>query len=183
MATTPPIIQAKITSDPVKIPVLPLLIAVVLGVVIATTAVGGVVYYLLRSGKVPIQSAPVAVSASASAPPLKTHTVSLDPLLVNLADNSGSAFLRVGITLEVADAAGEGGGQEGKSGEPKQALKATDAAVRDTALTVLGRETSEKLLAPEGKEATKRELKNALAERNSGIKIVDLFFTEFLVQR
>ncbi len=70
-----------------------------------------------------------------------------------------------------------------KSTESKSTPKDTDAALRDAALTVLGRETSERLLAPEGKEIVKKELKDALAKRNSGVKVVDLFFTDFLVQR
>lgn len=180
MATTPTVIQAKITSDPVKLPVMPLLIAVVLGVVIATSAVCGVVYYLLRTGKVPIRTAAATPLPSIAAPP-KTHTVALEPLLVNLADSSGSAFLRVGLTLEIADPAD--GNQEKKDAESRSTPKSADAALRDTALTVLGRETSERLLAPQGKETVKKELRDALAERNQGIKVVDLFFTEFLVQR
>jgi len=180
MATTPPVIQAKITSDPVKLPLMPLLIAVVLGVVIATSGVGGIVYYLLRTGKVPIRAA-AATSTPSAAAPLKTHMVALEPLLVNLADSSRSAFLRMGLTLEIADP-GEGN-QEKKNTESKSTPKDTDAALRDTALTVLGRETSERLLAPEGKETVKKELKDALAKRNSGVKVVDLFFTDFLVQR
>jgi flagellar FliL protein len=179
MATTPPVIQAKITSDPVKLPLMPLLIAVVLGVVIATSGVGGIVYYLLRTGKVPIRTA-TSSTPSAAAPP-KTHLVALEPLLVNLADSSGSAFLRMGLTLEIADPGD--GNQEKKNTESKSTPKDTDAALRDTALTVLGRETSERLLAPEGKETVKKELKDALAKRNSGVKVVDLFFTDFLVQR
>src|SRR4051794_24187806 len=102
MATTPPIIQAKITSDPVKLPVFPLLSAVVLGVVVSVSAVGGGLYYLLHSGKlrIPVTSVPAAASVSS----LKTRPVALEPLLVNLADGSGTAYLRVALTLEIEDA-------------------------------------------------------------------------------
>src|SRR5215472_6055281 len=99
MATTPPVIQAKISSDPVKLPVIPLVVAVVLGIVIAVATVGGVVYYMLRSGKFPALSAPAALAP----PSVKTHAVALEPLLVNLADGSGTAYLRAAITLQVAD--------------------------------------------------------------------------------
>lgn len=180
MATTPPVIQAKISSDPVKVPLAPLLIAVVLGVVIATTVVGGVTYYLLRSGKVPIQVG--AVPAASSSAPVKTHMVALEPLLVNLSDPSGSAFLRAGITLEIADPAHEKE-KEAKGAEAGAQSKEADAALRDTALTVLGRETSDGLLAENGKDRLKTELKAAFAEHDREVKVVDLFFTEFLVQR
>ena len=57
------------------------------------------------------------------------------------------------------------------------------AAVRDTVLTVLGRQTADSLLATDGKEHLKSELKAALAEHNRDLKVTDVFFTDFLVQR
>ncbi|MEG9435960.1 flagellar basal body-associated FliL family protein [Edaphobacter sp. HDX4] len=180
MATTPPVIQAKITSDPVKLPLAPLLVSVVVGVVVATAGVGGMICYLLRSGKVPIRVAGVAPVVPTA--PLKTHMVALEPLLVNLADPSGSAFLRAGITLSIEDPA-EDKGKETNAGEAKPSSKDADAALRDTALTVLGQQTSDQLLAANGKERLKAELKSALAEHNPTVKVADLFFTEFLVQR
>lgn len=177
MATTPPVIQAKITSDPVKLPFLPLLAAVAIGVLVATASVGGLVYYLLRSGKIPIRG---TVATPSEVNPAKTHMLALEPLLVNLADSSGGAYLRAGITLQVADPENV---KEIKNAESKSSGKETDAAVRDTALMILGRQTSEQLLLPGGKEHLKKELKTALAEHNPEIKVMDLFFTEFLVQR
>lgn len=180
MATTPPVIQAKIASDPVKIPLTPLFVAVVAGVLFATAGVGGVLYYALRSGKVPIRVS--AVPPAAAAVPVKTHMMPLEPLLVNLADPSGSAFLRAGITLEIADPATEKG-EETKNAETKPQGKDGDAALRDTALAVLGGQTSDQLLAGGGKDLLKTKLKWAFAERNPQVKVADLFFTEFLVQR
>jgi flagellar FliL protein len=57
------------------------------------------------------------------------------------------------------------------------------AAVRDTVLMVLGRQTADGLLAVDGKEHLKSELKAALSERNTDLKVKDVFFTDFLVQR
>jgi flagellar FliL protein len=178
MVTTPPVIQAKIAAEPVRLPVIPLLIAVVFGVVIAVSAVGGGMYFLLRSGKLPIQT--TAAPAVQTVAPVKTRTVALEPLLVNLADSSGGAYLRVALTLEVADLARV---KEEKSAETRGTEKDANAAVRDTVLTVLGRQDSNTLLAPAGKDHLKKELKTALSERNSEVKIMDIFFTEFLVQR
>jgi flagellar FliL protein len=178
MATTPPVIQAKITAEPAKLPVAPLLIAVVVGVVIAVSAVGGGFYFLLRSGKVPIQVS--AAPAAESVAPTKTRTMVLDPILVNLADSSGGAYLRVGVTLAVPD---KGAVKGEKDDESKAVEKETNPSVRDTVLTVLGRQTSEDLLGPDGKDRLKRELKKAIAERNAEIRVSDIFFTEFLVQR
>jgi flagellar FliL protein len=108
--------------------------------------------------------------------------MALEPLLVNLADPSGSAFLRVGMTLDVADETAEKG-KEAKSAETKTQSKDADAALRDTALAVLGRQTSDQLLASGGKDRLKADLKAAFAEHNPQMKVTDLFFTEFLVQR
>ncbi|HEY6413162.1 MAG TPA: flagellar basal body-associated FliL family protein [Edaphobacter sp.] len=179
MATSPPVIQGNSVSDPVKLPVVSLLIAVVLGVVIATLSVGGIVYFLVRSGRLPMQSGTsVKVEPVVSA----THALVLEPLLVNLADGGGNAYLRVGLTLRVADAPSRNNekNKDEKSGGGKDA---DAAAVRDTALAVLGRQTSEGLLAADSKERLKAELKAAIAEHNRELKVTDLFFTEFLVQR
>jgi len=71
------------------------------------------------------------------------------------------------------------------AGEKSKDDKADDAvaAVRDTVLTVLGRQTAEELSTAVGKEHLKTELKAALAEHNSDLKVKDIFFTDFLVQR
>jgi flagellar FliL protein len=179
MATSPPVVQSSAATEPVKLPVGSLLIAVVLGIVVATMGVGGIVYYLARSGRLPMQGAAAAKVEPAAV--AATHAMALEPLLVNLADGGGNAYLRVGLTLRVADAVDKNGAKpkEGKGGKDAD----TAAAVRDTALTVLGRQTSDGLLSVDGKERLKAELKAAMAEHNAELKVTDLFFTEFLVQR
>jgi flagellar FliL protein len=184
MATSPTVLA---TSSPVpapsvapaRFPVIPLLIAVVTGVLIAALGVGGVVYYLARTGKLPLHGgAPVKAEPIV---PITTHAIVLEPLLVNLADAGGSSYLRVALTLRVADA------MEKRDSRPKEE-KSKDgddavAAVRDTTLMVLGRQTADGLLAADGKEQLKAELKSALAKRNTDLKVTDIFFTDFLVQR
>lgn len=175
---TPPVIQAKITSEPAKLPFVSLVITVIASVVIAVTAMGGGIYLLFRSGKVPIQVSTIpGVEAAA---PTKARMLVLEPILVNLADSSGMAYLRTAVTLEVAD---KGAGKEGKGDESKTIEKEINPSVRDTVLTVLGHQTSEALLEPNGKDRLKKELKATIAERNSEMKVSDIFFTEFLVQR
>jgi flagellar protein FliL len=181
MATSPPMIQGSSASDSVKLPVTSLLIAVSLGVVVATLGVGGILYLMARSGHLPVQS---GVSVKTEPVASSAHVMVLEPLLVNLADGSGEAYLRIGLTLRVADIANNEKAKDEKSGDGKGISKDADtAAVRDTALGVLGRQTSEGLLAVDGKERLKAALKTALAEHNHELKVTDLFFTEFLVQR
>ncbi|HEY8998553.1 MAG TPA: flagellar basal body-associated FliL family protein [Edaphobacter sp.] len=178
MATTPTVVQEQ-APVPAKVPVGPLMMAVVLGVIVSVAAVGGAGYFLIHSGKLRLQTMPPATLAQSVQ---KTHSVLLEPLVVNLADASGAAYLRVSMALSVADTRGSAAKDE-KKAEGAAEEKGTDAAVRDTALEVLSKETSASLLAADGKERTKKALKDALAERVPEMKIVDLYFTEFLVQR
>jgi flagellar protein FliL len=195
MATSPTVLAGASTSSSpapapaplaapgaAKFPIVPLLIAVVVGVVIATLGVGGVVYYLAHTGRLPVQSG-AAQKAEVSAL-ATTHAVVLEPLLVNLADAGGSSYLRVALTLRVADVIDKKGAKasDEKSKNDKGADDAV-AAVRDTVLTVLGRQTADGLLAADGKEHLKAELKEALAAHNADLKVKDVFFTDFLVQR
>jgi flagellar FliL protein len=163
-----------------KIPIVPLLLAVVAGVVIATGSVGGVVYYLAHTGRLSMQGG-ATQRADAIAPTI-THAMVLEPMLVNLADAGGSSYLRIALTLRIQELADK----KGSTGEKSKDDKGTDdavAAVRDTVLTVLGRQTAEELSTAGGKEHLKTELKAALAEHNSDLKVKDIFFTDFLVQR
>ncbi|HWW97883.1 MAG TPA: flagellar basal body-associated FliL family protein [Edaphobacter sp.] len=195
MATSPTVLAGVSTSSspapapaplaaPVaaKFPIAPLLIAVVVGVVIATLVVGGVVYYLAHTGRLPMQGG--ATQRSEAVAPAATRAMVLEPLLVNLADAGGSSYLRVALTLRVADVIDKKGAKasDEKSKNDKGAEDAV-AAVRDTVLAVLGRQTADGLLAADGKEHLKTELKAALAEHNADLKVKDVFFTDFLVQR
>jgi len=195
MATSPTVLAGASSTVPpdssstsvvapaaAKFPLIPLLIAVVVGVLVAMCGVGGVVYYLVRTGRLPGRESS-ARKAEVSAP-VTTHAMVLEPLLVNLADAGGSSYLRVAMTLRVADAT-EGKDNKAKEEKPKEGKEASDAvaSVRDTMLAVLGRQTADRLLAVDGKEQLKAELKAALAEHNSDLKVMDVFFTDFLVQR
>ena len=191
MATSATVLAGASTSSPpapaptpvtAKVPVVALLIAVVAGVVIATLGVGGVVYYLAHTGRLPMQGG--AAQKTEATAPVTTHAMVLEPLLVNLADAGGSSYLRVALTLRVADVADKKGAKSNdeKNKDDKGTPDAV-AAVRDTVLTVLGRQTADGLLAADGKEHLKRELKTALAEHNGDLKVKDVFFTDFLVQR
>ncbi|MDE1178378.1 MAG: flagellar basal body-associated FliL family protein [Edaphobacter sp.] len=176
MSNTPAVASNDLPIQ-AKVPVVSLGMAIVLGVVVSVSAVGGAGYYLIHSGKLRLQTMPPAVVSSGQ----KTRSIQMEPMVVNLADSTGEAYLRASIELRVADAVGETDKESKKPEEAKD--KGADAAVRDTVLAVLSGETSQALLTPDGKETLKKSLKDALAERNPELKVVDLYFTEFLVQR
>jgi flagellar FliL protein len=192
MATSPTVLASASVPSPLppapastaaKVPVIAMLLAVVAGVVIATAGIGGVVYYLARTGRFPLQGGTPRKTETVT--PATTHAMVLEPLLVNLADVGGSSYLRVALTLRVADASDKKGSQtkDGKSKDDKNISDEAAAAVRDTVLTVLGQQTADGLLAADGKEHLKAALKTALAEHNADLKVMDIYFTDFLVQR
>jgi flagellar FliL protein len=178
-ASAPALLAAPVAE---KFPIVPLLIAVVVGVVIATLGVGGVIYYLAHTGRLPMQGG--AAQKTEALALATTHAMALEPLLVNLADGGGSSYLRVALTLRVADVVDKKGAKaDDRKGKDDKGTDDAVAAVRDTVLIVLGRQTADGLLASDGKERLKTELKAALAEHNADLKVKDVFFTDFLVQR
>ena len=169
-----------------KLPIVPLIIAMFLAVVLGAGAVGGGIFYMIKSGKLGVGGGVAKVEAHEVEVP-KTHQLVLEPILVNLADDGGHSYLRVGITMSILDdvpVKGEKKKEEKapEKGAPKGPTEAETAA-RDTVLTVLGQQNAETLLETDGKDVLKTKLKAALAAHNPTLKLSELFFTEFLVQR
>ncbi len=95
----------------------------------------------------------------------------LEPFVVNLADPEEKAYLRVGIDL-------------GMTGEmPKESAVAATALVRDTLLGVLTTCNPQQLLSAEGKVQLRQQLLQALQQRDPGLGVEEVYFTEFLIQR
>ncbi len=102
----------------------------------------------------------------------------LDPFVVNLADAGGHSYARIGLTLHLATLA-----------EPrKSASTENDAAndlrdmVRDQIIEVLNRQQSVDLLAPNGKEHLKQAIEAAITAKSPRVHVIDIYFTQFLVQ-
>ena len=175
--------EAAPASTAVKMPMLPMLISVVLAAMLAVGGAAGAVYWLARSGRLPLQGGPQKVEAATVAPKLK-HLFAIDPLLVNLADEGGRCYLRVTLTLDVEDEPLPKGAKptEEKAAKGKPVFE-HDAEVRDAAFGAIGSQTTTQLLAPDGKENLKALLLQAFAKRVPGMKVNDIYLTEFLVQR
>lgn len=155
----------------------------VIAAIFAMVGAGGLVFWLSKTGRMPMPTAPVKAESVPKVVP-RTHLAVLEPLLVNLADDDGHCYLRVAITLRIEEGliekAAKGTDEAGVKGK---SVNAFEAAERDAALTVIGRDTSANLLAPDGKEQLKEQLRSALALKVPEIRIADVLFTEFLVQR
>ncbi len=177
------VVEAPVEAPKAKVPMVPLVLAVVVAAVFATAVVGGVAYWAIRSGKLPIAGVKT-VTVVVQAPPVKTKLVPLDPLLVNLADSDGKGYLRVALTLKVEDPPPLADAKPKEEKEAKGPAKNEfEAEERDAALEILGKETSEALLAPEGKDQLKKDLKTALTLHVPEVKVQEVLITEFLVQR
>ena len=174
-------VEASAKSGPSLIPLMVAMIVTVLG------AVGGALFWLTRSGRLPVQAAAVAVAAApVKVAPAKTKMIELDPLLVNLSDAGGQSYLRLVAVIKVVDAPpskSETPKEEKPPEKGKAVVNEEQVMLRDTALAVLTRETSEQLLAPDGKQLLKQELREAFGTHVPDLKVQDVLFTEFLVQR
>jgi flagellar FliL protein len=149
-------------------------------VVTVVFAVGGTLaamMFLVKSGKLGgAGHAGGAVVEKKDAEPV-THPKALEPMLINLADDGGHAYLRLGVVLAEEDEPGA------KAKEEAKPVAGADASVRDTIFDVLGRQTSTELLAADGKEKLKAALMKAIAQRNAELHVKQIYFTDFLVQR
>jgi flagellar FliL protein len=140
-------------------------LGVAAAVVLLVAACAG--WYLHRQSRSPTQPKP-------KADPQVRDVLHLEPFLVNLADPEGTRFLRVGIDL---------GLEREPTGERNRSAQMPIARTRDTILMVLTTYKAEVLLAPDGKAQLKDELTKALQQHVPELGVLEVYFTEFLVQR
>ncbi|MGE0863998.1 MAG: flagellar basal body-associated protein FliL [Vicinamibacterales bacterium] len=120
--------------------------------------------------------AQAAEPASADATQADTEErgiVVFEPFVVNLADAGVSRFLRVKVQLVVANA--------------EQAEKMTKSLVtlsraRSTILELLTTQTSEVLVTADGKIALRKAIGEQVAHSAGDIEIIDVLFSDFVVQ-
>jgi flagellar protein FliL len=105
--------------------------------------------------------------------PTGAGLVAMDQFLVNLADKDATRYVRVKLGLVV---------ETKKEGDELSKEEVVKARLRSAILEVLAMQTSDKLVTPEGKA----ELKKVIAERTNaalgGKKVLDVLFTDFVVQ-
>jgi flagellar FliL protein len=165
--------------------IVPFVLATVIAALLAIGVAVGTLFWLIHSGrlaKIPITTVTVAPQPLAPASS-KSHALAMEPLLVNLADQGGQSYLRVGIVLRIEDADTPKDKEEKPAEKGGKAVNEGEAALRDVALNVISRQTTDELLSTEGKEALKQKLKAAMLKSVPELKVTEVFFTEFLVQR
>jgi flagellar FliL protein len=106
-------------------------------------------------------------------PPPPTGIVALDPFVVNLADTGATRFLRVTLSLVVQDE------------ERTQELEENDiekARIRSAILELLAEQNAGQLVTPEGKDELKKTIAARIEHAAHELKVVDVLFSEFVIQ-
>ena len=103
----------------------------------------------------------------------KSAVLPLEPFVVNLADPDAARYLRIKISLMIDDKS------KAREVGDNQALQ---LKVRDVILQSLTAKTSAELINEEGKNKLRHEIQEKVALYFRAPKLVDVMFTEFVIQ-
>jgi flagellar FliL protein len=148
---------------------------------LASSAGGGVVSFVLISRTMnaqakaadPAEKSKEAEQERIAARLQKSAVLPLDPFVVNLADADSARYLRIKISLMIDDKSKV---REVTDNQPLQ------QKVRDVILQGLTAKTSQELINEEGKIELRHELQKKVALYFREPKLVDVMFTEFVIQ-
>ena len=148
------------------------LIVVLAVVILLLAGGGGGAYWFLFRGAADAEAAAAEPAVEEPAP---TGIIPLEPFVVNLADTVGSRFLRVTLSLVVADE---------EKAKAFEADKVLHMKTRSTILELLAQKDSTALVTPEGKAHLKQEIAKAVGHAGGEheLKVADVLFSEFIVQ-
>jgi len=170
-------------------PIMKVLFIVILAV--ASSAAGGVVSFYLISKSMSAKAQAPKAEDTADTPEAKekakekaeeekiaqmlekSAVLPLEPFVVNLADIDAPRYLRIKINLMLDDKA------RIKELVENQVLQ---LKVRDVILQSLTSKTSKELINDEGKNKLRHEIQDKIALYFRGPKLVDIMFTEFVIQ-
>lgn len=150
--------------------------ALIAVVVVLASIGGGVVSWvlILQTGMLPAAAEPGDDEHADIRKMMENGAVvDLDPFVVNLADTEAPRYLRVTISLMVDD----------KNEVQEVVENATMLSkTRDVILQTLSRKRSDELIDEEGKNHLRSEILERLAPFYEEPRIVDVMFTEFVIQ-
>jgi len=140
------------------------LIPMIVALVVTAGGVGAGAFWYAR------KSVPVAdVKPKASSRGL----IKFEPFVANLADPGGSRFLRVSVQLVVDSPAKA----EEASKSPVVLMQA-----RSRILELLTQQKADALITPEGKAELKKAIAEHVQESLEELKVIDVLFSDFVVQ-
>lgn len=145
---------------------LSLKVLIIFGLVLVL-AVGGVVFAVVKF------MLPQSQTATQETKKEEVVGSSLDAgeFITNLADKDDVRFIKVKVVLEL---------NETKIDNEK--MKEKEGAIRDTILSILRKKTSDEVQGSEGLSKLRGEIKDALNKKVFGGKLMNVYFTDFVVQ-
>jgi flagellar FliL protein len=120
---------------------------------------------------------PKASAAAAEAHPKEAEAgaaLKFEPFVVNLADEGGSRYLRVGLSLVV-------NGDE-EAVKELEHTKVKLLRVRSAVLELLAQQTAEQVVTSQGKQGLKTSIEKSANDVLAPMEVTDVLFTEFVVQ-
>lgn len=139
-----------------------MLVAVV-AIVAAAAAGGGAYFFFAKKGPAPVVEKKLS----------EHGLVTFEPFVVNLADDGNKRFLKASIQLVVESP------KEAAEFEEKPVLS---MGARSAIVDTLTEQTSEHLGTPEGKTRLREELKEKVSRSLKEIEVVDVLFSDFVIQ-
>jgi flagellar FliL protein len=141
-----------------------LVMTLIVVIVLLLCAGGGGAWWLLeaRSG-----------AAAAEPDPETRGLLAFEPFLVNLTDAGGNRFLKVTVQLVVGTA------DEAKHVEETPVIL---MRARSSILELLAQQSASALVTPEGKQALKLGIKERVTPLLAHEQVIDVLFSEFVVQ-
>ena len=155
-----------------KSPVLVIMIVLVLLVLVAGGAAG---YFFLLApktdhGRGSVAQATAAQSQAYSPGVLSGPMKPMDPFIVNLTDAQGTRYLKVTMQLEMS--------HEMLASE----IDARQPQIRDEVITMLSSKSFDDVATIAGKRALKRGILNSMNKYLTTGKVLNVYFSEFVVQ-
>ena len=142
-----------------------LMMKLIIGVVLLGGVGGGAAWWLLGTK---------TEAKEAAEPPLEERgLLTFEPFLANLTDEGGNRFLKATIGLVVETEA------EAKHIEETPVVM---GHLRSTILELLAVQSAPVLVTPEGKETLKKKIKEQTSALLKDKKVIDVLFSEFVVQ-
>ena len=136
------------------------LVLLVVGVlVLGSAGAGGAYFYMHREKAAP--------------PPPEPGIAALEPFVVNLADPGGQRFLRLTLRLVL---------ETEESAEELEEDEVSRMRARSSILELLTLQAADHVVTPEGKAELKKEIAERATHALGHAKVVDVLFTEFVVQ-
>jgi flagellar FliL protein len=125
---------------------------------------GGAAYWFMGRGE----------AAKAEEPGLETRGLLVfEPVLVNLSDGGGQRFVKATIQLVLETA---------HDAEALHKTPVVMSAIRSSMLELLAQQQSSVLVTPDGKTELKKQLKARAESHLKHTKVIDVLFSEFVVQ-